>query len=107
MKVKSSQDEICHEEKPTLETQKDHSTTTNKQTNKASSAGKATDSLGKIKMVIHECTLCSYKTLKKHNLKRHQIVHAEERTYIHCDMCKKVFTTKDGLKKHRKVDHLQ
>ncbi|XP_071034136.1 tissue-resident T-cell transcription regulator protein ZNF683-like [Parasteatoda tepidariorum] len=51
------------------------------------------------KQNLYVCTLCTYKSSRLDNLKRHVLVHSGDRPFK-CTICEKSFTQKAHLKKH-------
>ena len=53
----------------------------------------------------YSCTLCSYSTDKKSDLKRHVVTHTKVKSHK-CDQCSKCFTRKSDLTRHLKRQHI-
>ncbi|XP_030755790.1 zinc finger imprinted 3-like isoform X3 [Sitophilus oryzae] len=49
---------------------------------------------------VYTCTTCNYKTLRKHNLNRHQKNHLNERQLLSCEHCANKYRSKEGLQNH-------
>lgn len=50
----------------------------------------------------HACTMCEFRSAKRHNLIRHMLVHSNEFNF-QCDACGKKFKRKTGLDSHQRT----
>uniref|UniRef100_A0A1B0DB68 C2H2-type domain-containing protein n=1 Tax=Phlebotomus papatasi TaxID=29031 RepID=A0A1B0DB68_PHLPP len=51
------------------------------------------------------CTVCGKIFSKSTFLKRHESIHLENRLCVPCGICKKLFTSKDNMRKHMRIVH--
>ncbi|VEN35919.1 unnamed protein product [Callosobruchus maculatus] len=64
--------------------------------------------ISSISRSVHECITCTYKTVKRNNMKKHMVQHPElvaNRLIRRCDYCDKTFLQKRSLNDHILEEH--
>ena len=56
------------------------------------------------KPTVHECKVCQTK-IKGNNMKKHMIIHAADREFVHCNLCYSKYTSSKVLKNHIEKIH--
>ncbi|KAI9342506.1 hypothetical protein DFJ73DRAFT_609924, partial [Zopfochytrium polystomum] len=46
------------------------------------------------------CEICDRRFLRKHDLRRHKLIHNEDAPTARCEVCLKTFTRVDALHRH-------